>query len=103
MGEKFEIQKRRCFNITMQWYLLKIPKFSIFISRQKETQTLTYKRDYHWRYTKNRNPTEEAPDDDFINLIHRRWKKQRFQKFSQKYSKNNHTYKNQNFKDSKKV
>ena len=58
----------------MQWYLLKIPMFLILISRQKETQTLTYKRNYQWRYTENQTATEEAPDDDFINVIHRRWK-----------------------------
>ena len=35
---------------------------------------------YRWGNRKNRTKTEKAPDGDFVDMIKKKWKNQRFQK-----------------------
>ena len=38
---------------------------------------------YRWGNKTNQTQTEEAPDDNFVDTIYRRWSNQRFHKVSQ--------------------
>ena len=73
-------------------FIKKPDVFSFNFKAKKIIQTHTYKSVYQWGYTENRVRTKEAPDDDFVNTVHRRWKIA-FSKIQSKYFKNNYTFK----------